>query len=146
MFPKLLNAIWQWYLYWFNERLPLWSLLDGYNWWYGIGRFNRFSSMAKVILGCSLDDYLCFRNLLFLHNILHLYGYLYDKLTSGHSTRCMVLILPRCVYSHIKQISRKKKFKNGLFNLFFEIIRTPNTFFLSVYLFKHNMPDHLKSK
>lgn len=63
---------------------------------FNLRKYSSISSYNKIILGINLQDYLCYRNLLFLHRILTYKAphYLYEKLAIGTSSRCKMLILP----------------------------------------------------
>lgn len=60
------------------------------------GRYERISSHAKLILGCSLNTYLDMRTIIFLRNLIVTKqpDYLYEKLAFTQSSRAFSLVPP----------------------------------------------------
>lgn len=79
---------------------------------YGLKRFDHVSAYAKNILGCSLDKYLDFCAIKYLHKILTTKQphYLYLKLRFSQSHRSLSLILPRVTY----QVSQRQFFVHAI--------------------------------
>lgn len=124
------------------DSLSLHKLLVSFNnatrYVFNIRKYSSISSYSKMILGINLQDYLCYRNILFLHRILinKTPQYLYEKLTIGTSSRCNTLILPDFKYvnssrlffinairlwnslpTHLRLINNASSFKKSLLEL-----------------------------
>ena len=78
----------------------------------GLGPFDSVSESAKNVLGISFKNYLIYRTLIFLHNVITTQtpAYLYNRLRFALSARSNILILPR----HLRSASEKHFFINSL--------------------------------
>lgn len=79
---------------------------------YGLRRYDHVSTYAKNILGCTLDIYLDFCTLKFLHKIIisKQPKYLFEKINFSQSNRSISLIPPRVSY----QVSERQFFVNAI--------------------------------
>lgn len=64
---------------------------------YRLRRYDSTEGFNERLLGCSIFDYLRYRQCLFLHNltIRKTPNYLYSKLQRGRSSRNLIFVLPR---------------------------------------------------
>lgn len=60
-------------------------------------RFDSISDVSKLILNCTFNNYLQFKYLCFLHNLISFASpqYLYNKICFGRSTRSIMINIPR---------------------------------------------------
>lgn len=66
---------------------------------YRLRRYDSTEGFKERLLGCSIFDYLRYRQCLFLHNLMmrKTPNYLYSKLQRGQSSRNLIFVLPRNV-------------------------------------------------